>query len=832
MKSKFKSFKLKLFAVAALFVALIASLGALLGINLASADRNVSITGASTTLFAASGKAEVWAHTVEGATAEQNKYYSMFVFKENDDAISYKKNLAYKWFYNTTPATESGEGETAPETLTKGEGYFNMEFGFELGAEEKLGFEHFFLTFEGQEYSQTKAGKSVNYIVLKPTADGKHVNVIITDDKSEENLTVADGAAQLSTEKIKIEFTARTADEYAVTVSDGTNSVTGAFKNVGGNYAKYSSSSTTPVVPMAFSAEYKKAEGGEGAEPAENAYTRMAMYSLNGQSFELTGVTDKDGHKTGGSVNDTTPPVLCLDKEVTFIKGGSEISFSYTAIDVLTSSASAKTSYFLLSKQQAADTAFNPEDISAKGLYTEVTSGNSQKLIYDVNTYVPQSGEYNANVYNEDFDVSMALKICLKLTDTTTNGVSCNVLLDWYVDDDYLLTIGTHKYIAVGQDEVGATFKYVSNESGTVTCDPDAQAWKDAVAAYQTKVTEAAEKQQLKAGNKNYFYLPSVESLLSDNATKYKDLTFNLYYMYEGSNTFQSSTGKSANSLSINLTKDGKYTFTLLATDAANNKMYYYKPGTGSELEKVEFGTGTSDILNFYNEDEKGEYAGMKKYLPWFDFYVGSSELSIEDPGEQKTAYVGNTYSSASFTINGVSHNETYNLYLFRNDLFYADNGYVMDYEYFMAHKAELLEGYVEDFKDESGKYIDCRKWFNEITDDEIYEDYKWNGKDSFVPQVGNAYYLVKCTVKDSDNSNRSVTGYMGILSAPQVRPIEGENDWLENNLTSVILLCVAGVALVGIILLLVIKPKNKGDVDEEFELSEKKSKTSKSKKK
>lgn len=832
MKSKTKSFKLKLFAVAALLVALIASLGALLGINLASADRNVSVTGASTTLFSASGKAEVWAHTVEGATAEENEYYTMFVFKENGDAISYKKNLAYKWFYNTTPATESEDGETQEETLTKGEGYFNMEFGFELGAEEKLDFENFFLTFEGQEYSQTKDGKSVNYIVLKPTDDGKHINVIITDDNSEENLTAADGSAALSADKIKIEFTAKTADEYAVAVSDGTNSVTSAFKNVGGNYAKYSSSSTTPVVPMVFSAEYKETEDGDSSESAENSYTRMALYSLNGQSFSLTGVSDNEGHKTGGSVNDVTPPVLCLDKEVTFIKGGSEISFSYTAIDVLTSSASAKTSYFLLSKQQAADDAFNPEDISADGLYTEVTSGDSQKLIYDVNTYVPKSGEYNTSVYNEDFDVSMALKICLTLTDTTSNGVSCNVLLDWYVDDEYLLTIGNHKYIAVGKDEVGATFGYVTEIDGTVTCDPDAQVWQDAVAAYQAKVTEAAEEQQLKAGNKNYFYLPSVESLLSDNATKYQDLTFNLYYMYEGSNTFQSSTGKAANSLSINLSKAGKYTFTLLATDAANNKMYYYKQDADGELEKVEFGTGTSDILNFYNEDDESEYAGMKKYLPWFDFYVGSSELSIEDPGEQKTAYVGNTYSTATFTINGVSHNETYNLYLFRNDLFFADNGYVMDYEYFMAHKAELLEGRVEDFKDESGKYIDCRKWFNEITDDDIYEDYNWNGKDSFIPQVGNAYYLVKCTAEDSDNSNRSVTGYMGILAAPQVRALEGEDVWLQNNLTSVILLCVAGVSLVGIILLLVIKPKNKGDVDEEFEIVERKSKTSKSKKK
>ncbi len=33
--------------------------------------------------------------------------------------------------------------------------------------------------------------------------------------------------------------------------------------------------------------------------------------------------------------------------------------------------------------------------------------------------------------------------------------------------------------------------------------------------------------------------------------------------------------------------------------------------------------------------------------------------------------------------------------------------------------------------------------------------------------------------------------------------------------MTSIILLCVAGASLVGIVLLLVIKPKDKGDLDE-----------------
>ncbi len=57
------------------------------------------------------------------------------------------------------------------------------------------------------------------------------------------------------------------------------------------------------------------------------------------------------------------------------------------------------------------------------------------------------------------------------------------------------------------------------------------------------------------------------------------------------------------------------------------------------------------------------------------------------------------------------------------------------------------------------------------------------------------------------------------------MRPIKGDNTWFKDNLTSVILLGIAGASLVGIILLLVIKPKDKGDLDEVYE------KTSKNKK-
>ena len=50
--------------------------------------------------------------------------------------------------------------------------------------------------------------------------------------------------------------------------------------------------------------------------------------------------------------------------------------------------------------------------------------------------------------------------------------------------------------------------------------------------------------------------------------------------------------------------------------------MYYYKDGEKTDLE-------TGDIWNMYKQDKDGDFAGMKKYLPWFEFTVEESEISI-----------------------------------------------------------------------------------------------------------------------------------------------------------------------------------------------------------
>lgn len=825
-----KSFKLRLSSVVALFVVFAAALGAFFGTGFRKASADRTVTVGSTNIFTVSAldEAEVWSHKIAGETEEDDEYYTMLVVKQTDGAVNYRKNLAYNWYFNDVPKSEEGEEEDGDteetvSTFVKGEGWFNMEIGFELGEEETLDFEKFIITFESQQYSQTEDNKTANYVVFVPTADKKHVNVIITDEKEQENWEVTDTTA-LDVDRITVKFTERDKDKYGVSVTDGTQTVTGAFENVGGTYARYSSSTATPVTPLSFTAKYAEpTEDGEDTDIQAASYARMVLYSLNGQSFKLTSTpATETGHYVSGTVKDDTPPVLCLDKGLSFIEEGEEITFNYTVIDVLASSPSTTTYYFMLTNENA-DTSksFNANDYSEGSPFRKVKSDEAQLMIPHVNHYVPLASDLKEGVYDEEnFNVTAAVKVYLELLDTTsTGGEKTEILLDWYVNDDYLVTINNNgtqnSYIAVAKDKSGATFAYMD----------EGKDWEAITADYQTKVDEAAE--DLKAGSKNYFYLPSVEELLSDNVTDYSDLTFAIFYTTDG-RTFQSTTGKAANTLSINLTKLGTYIYTVLVTDGAGNGMYYYEKDTDGEIvtedgkpKLVEIEATSSNIQTMF-EDKEDLYG----YLPWFTFKVAYSELSIENPEDQDTAYVGSEYNVGAFDINGGSYKTQYTLYRVKAEKYFIENnGLAMTYDVFMQMKDTI--------KTEHRDWLETIKPLSSMNEEdedyELYSPYAWdNSSLKFVPQDANSFYLIECVVTSTENSGREVKAYMGISASPRINPIKGENTWFKDNLTSVILLSIAGASLIGIILLLVIKPKNKEDIDEVYEKASAKSKKSK----
>lgn len=871
-----KSVKIKSILIVALATVMLLSVGAFFGIVNSKADRAVSV-GASN-VFSTSGGAQIWAHRIEhkiqegGEEKDDPYYYTMFTFGEDGDAVNYRRNLAYRWFYDASDdddylsnfPREGEEGtwvirredtgiaydpsvtpvvgengtwvigdkdtgikeipDVAPEAA---EGYLGMEIGF-----EEVNFDKFVITFEAQQYRMTKDEKTSNYIVFLPAPgeDGKLCCVITSDKKvaegKAEDITVPGGALAFNPDHIKIALSGGDDGVYGVKVynagdADSEDKIqTGSFENVGGTYARNVSSTTKPVVPLSFKADMPEPEEG-----AETGRARMALYELNRQSFVLNRdaygktnsfqsveeVDDGDGkkHYTGGQVNDLTPPVLCLDTDFRHIVEGAEIN-SYTPIDVLGQYPSTETGYFILTKEQAEDPDFNPEDYTTEKLYRKVKAEDDQYITPHANHYVPSAADYEGKNFGEDYVPCAAIKIYFKFTDTTsTGGQSQYIFLDWYVDEQYKLTINGHDYIAVSSDKTGAHYtRDVIGADGSKSVSAD---WADVVAGYQKKVDEAAE--ELLVGAED-FYLPSAETLIADNSTSYSDMTFSIYYMVNGEKS--SATGKDANKLSIPLSKAGDYKFTIYAQDAASNQMWYLKQIESGEnagqYEAVKF--SASEIWTIYDDED------LRDKLPWFTFKAGVSEITVEEPEEQETAYVGQSFTADACDIKGVSYKAEYSLYRFNSDLYAAEHdGRVLSYEEFMAQKAELFED-----KDNGRKYFTNITEFSKLEEgSEEYEQfakYNWNSSSrSFIPQDGNAFYLIKCEVRSEQfPAKEHIKAYMGIAASVTPEPLKGEDTWLKDNMVSIILLTIAGVAFIGIILLLVIKPKEKGDIDVQFE--------------
>lgn len=775
-----------------LALVMLISLTAFFSLHSLRAQAKGSVTVSGTNVFTSSGDANVIAY--KAGEGDGAKYYTMFTFAFNDDVISYRRNLAYKWYEQYT----EGEGDEA-ETKVR-QGLFNMEIGF-----ASLTFEKFIITFESQQYNKTKNSKAQNYIIFAPAGNGR-LHVAISDDKEAQ----PDESSSIDASYITIKFYepegGSATGGYDVSVGGESNAVIGRLENVGGTYAKSSTSSSNPVYPLIFSADF-----GEKTDKSESA--QMVLYNLNGQEFELTKTeyNSANNYYYGGTVADTMPPVLCLNNPFNFFTLGDELDFDYTVIDVLRSSPSSTVHYYVLSYDQYASDEIT--DYNDKELFEEV--GDNLRLETNYDKYLPDANE----VYDENLVADMLVKVYVTVTDITSNSETADIYLDWYVPAEYLINVKGTNFIAVADDGLGVTFNYDG------TAGDNTETWEQLKDRYQDEVTEAANG--LSAGSTSYFYLPSPEYLFKDNGSAYTDLRISIYYYH---NSQQSNTSLATSNLSINVNKQGNYTFTVYATDAAGNNMYYLEEVkeedavAGAKYDKVIGGKyykvvefASSDIWSMF--DDKGD---LYEKLPWFTFYVGYTGVSFEEtPGLQSTAYVGTSYSSASFKINGIadSYTTNYRLFLFDRAGYYNDKNKTFTYESFIDEMDGLYAN------------AETRKYFKEIrkvsesdADYEEFKDYGWTGTSTtFTPQDANAFYYIRAEVKDNQYNTDPVACGLAVVASVNAKQLKGESDWLKKNVASVVLLGVAGLALIGIILLLVIKPKDKGDIDEQFEKSKKK---------
>ncbi len=87
-----------------------------------------------------------------------------------------------------------------------------------------------------------------------------------------------------------------------------------------------------------------------------------------------------------------------------------------------------------------------------------------------------------------------------------------------------------------------------------------------------------------------------------------------------------------------------------------------------------------------------------------------------------------------------------------------------------------------------------------------------YDGSLSFTPdKVGT--YLIKCTAT-SETTSRSDTGYAIVSITQEPAVVKVPSNWLQNNVWSVVFLSIGTLCLIGIVVLLCIRPKEETDED------------------
>lgn len=764
-----KKVRLSLLAASAI-CAVAASAMSMTMVASAADYREVTLTGTNV-FYAGVGGAEIAVHRIEGEGGDYNDYTSFIIGR--DQTVSYRKNLAYDWY------AQNDEGVVE-----------NGKFSMTVGFEDITSFESYTIAFQSQQYNVTEDGISENYIVFEP--DGANLNMYIS-----ETAEIAEGeeASVVLTDysQIAISFGEYEGGNYNVYVNGAAE---GQFVNVRSNYASYVSSGESAATPITFSAAFAD-------DAADDASCEMIMYSLNGQSFEVFDAEADDEGRLSGVVHDDRPPVVCLDNNVNYLTYGEEVDIDYTVIDVIASSPRITVKYYVLTTGQYMDEDFNYNDTSEESdIFLDVTTSSDYKLLRDEYTYVPD-GAYDAGgiIETDGYKTYGLVKLCLYVRDTSSSTAQTDyVFIDWYVDDAYKVDIkgdGSPDggFIRMVEDVRGASYG-----AGAATLEEYRAGVQAVEQDYQAKIDELY-PDGIDASSDPNLYLPEFAGYVTDNLGGYTDLSYRIYYR---ASTTGSSGSLDYNELSLSVSEaDTVYEFTVYVTDAAGNDMYY--PDENGELQTL----SADDVW-----DEE-----LYDLLPRFTVKVNYRAATVETPGIQTVGYVGSTYNNASFDITGVTgtYSTAYYLYIFDRDAMYQETGIELSYNDVIAGlRDEDNSLFRNTYKTADGTPAgNTRKYFTMVTNDESFADYEWNATNvTFVPRDPSEFYIVRLELTDTGLSNQKTNSFLVVRASARAADIYGEDNWLENNTAAIVLFSVAGAFFIAFIVLLIVKPKDKGDID------------------
>ena len=263
-------------------------------------------------------------------------------------------------------------------------------------------------------------------------------------------------------------------------------------------------------------------------------------------------------------------------------------------------------------------------------------------------------------------------------------------------------------------------------------------------------------------------------------AVSYTDMEFTVYYRTAVADTATAS--GSYDSLRIELEAEGRYEMRIVPTNSAGNAMVgEFEGGKQADIT-------TDNVWDATN-------------LVSFSFTVSYTGPSIEQPDETEVGYVDVTYSFEDFEIVALEGYQTqYKLYFLElNDS--ASPSTVAD--------VVAAEG--ENNANSLGTWHEIAVFDEDKEEDEGDNPYEWDPESdlSFVPQQ-RGFYKVTVEVASGNLPTTTSSQIVNVTSDADVIERPGVSYWLEDNVLSVVFLGVGVLCLIGIVIVALIKPKDK----------------------
>ena len=432
-------------------------------------------------------------------------------------------------------------------------------------------------------------------------------------------------------------------------------------------------------------------------------------------------------------------------------------------------------------------------------------SGSVAKAV--TNVIAPRSVDFVYKVENETIKSAEASKVTVKVggvevykegalvaddTSVTTDDVKKNIITMSYssgkltsafgANGDYVVELSTTGESTTVTETFNLKVTTNKNELPALSYKTDATS----LDAYKNEVTKAAKNdagESLKIGDT--FTVPSFENVLNLGNYNYDSFNKTIYYASSGSTYYTSATA------SFDISVVGVYKF--------------YGVFSTDNLIEGDVDSGLSIEVAYLVEKEDGFYkvlsSGNQVYAykqadgsyKYFSDKEGENEITNQTViSAFKTELIVPTFT---FTISG-------SIPTVKSKSTYQENGYI-DYEYtgvsFTAKGNDIVTTYTLEYSTDGtdGSWVKAEETLSSNL--------------TFTPSKA-GFYRVTAKVIDCEG-NVATASTANIDVKKGIKTVEFKtsfSDWLSVNTVPFIFLCISAASLIGLILVIVIKPKDK----------------------